>query len=110
MSSMTGVVQQLKQEHERLTKQIRGITAALAAFGATYGKGTGRRTLSASARERIAVAQRARWAKVRENAGQEKKAASIPKKRTMSASARKKIAAAQKARWAAWKANQKKPA
>ena len=110
MSNMAGVVQQLKQEHERLTKQIRGITAALAAFGATYGKSTGSRKLSASARERIAAAQRARWAKVRETAGQEKKVVDVPKKQTMSAAARKKIAAAQKARWATLKAKQKKTA
>jgi hypothetical protein len=28
-------------EHDRLTKQIRGISAALSAFGAAYGKRTG---------------------------------------------------------------------
>jgi hypothetical protein len=108
MSNMAGVVQQLKKEHERLTREIRGIAAALAAFGATYGNSSGRRKLSPAARERIAAAQRARWAKVRSNGGPAKTVVSIPKKRTMSAAARKRIVAAQKARWAAWKAKQKK--
>jgi hypothetical protein len=74
-----------------------------------------RRTLSTEARERIAAAQRARWAKskkaaakaARINAGAStaKKATTAglrarkTKKRTLSAGARAKIAAAQKARW-----------
>ena len=107
MSAIASVVQQLKKEHERLTKEIRGITAALSAFGAAYGKGTGTRRLSVAARARISAAQRARWAKVRGNAGPQKKSATPTKKRTMSASARRKIAAAQRARWASVKAKQK---
>jgi hypothetical protein len=107
MSAIASVVQQLKKEHERLTKEIRGITAALAAFGATYGKGTGTRRLSGAARARISAAQKARWAKVRGNSGSQKKSANPTKKRTMSASARRKIAAAQRARWASVRAKQK---
>jgi len=75
-----------------------------------------RRTLSAEAREKIADAQKARWAKSKKAA--KKAAHSIvaaptakkittgslgtksTKKRTLSAGARAKIAAAQKARWA----------
>ena len=80
------------------------------------GKARTRRTLSAEARERIAVAQRARWAKSKKAlkkaargtaaASTAKKApadglrAKSTKKRTLSAGARAKIAAAQKARWA----------
>jgi hypothetical protein len=105
MSNLTGVVRLLKKEQDRLTKELRGVGAALAAFGKTYAKGTSTRTLSASARARIAAAQRARWAKVRENA----KVVTIRRKRTISAAGRKKIAAAQKARWARVKAG-KKPA
>ena len=107
MSAIASVVQQLKKEHERLTKEIRGITAALSAFGAAYGKGTGPRRLSVAARARISAAQRARWAKVRGNAGLGKKSVTPRKKRTMSASARRKIAAAQRARWASVKAKQR---
>jgi hypothetical protein len=39
MTQLDGPVLLLKAEHDRLTKQMRGISAALAAFGAAYGKG-----------------------------------------------------------------------
>jgi hypothetical protein len=97
MSNLEGVVRLLKKEQDLLTKELRGISAALAAFGHTYAKGTGTRKLSAAARARIAAAQRSRWAKVRGSA----------KKRTLSAAARRKIAAAQRARWARVKAAKK---
>jgi len=98
---MTAIVQQLKKEHDRLNREIRGVSAALAAFGAAYGRP--KRQLSAAARARIAAAQRARWAKVK--SGQTK--SGTPKKRTLSAAARKRIAAAQRARRAKVKALKK---
>jgi hypothetical protein len=103
---MSGIVQQLKQEHDRLTKQIQGISAALSAFGATYTNGSRtRRKISASGRARIAAAQKARWAKVKAKNGKAN-VVPLPKKRIMSAVARKKIAAAQRARWAKVRAAQ----
>jgi hypothetical protein len=106
MSNLAGVVRLLKKEQDRLTKELRGIGAALAAFGKTYSKGTTTRILSKSARARIAAAQRARWAKVRAKAGKSDKFVPI-RKRTLSAAARRKIAAAQRARWARTKAAKK---
>jgi len=106
MAKLSGVVQLLKKEHERLTKELHGISAALAAFGKTYGRHGGARWLSPAARARIAAAQRARWAKVRASKSQSAKGADTPK-RTMSAAARKRIAAAQRARWAKVKAGKK---
>ncbi len=103
MNNVTGLVRLLKTEQDRLTKELRGIGAALAAFGNAYGNGTGKRKVSATARARMAAAQKARWAKVRETA----KDVPIRGKRTLSAAARKKIAAAQKARWARVKAGKK---
>ena len=103
MANLTGVVRLLQKEHDRLIKELRGISAALTAFGKAYGKGVRTRKLSASARARIAAAQRARWAKVRTNAGSPTKVVPI-RKRTLSVAARKKIAAAQRARWAKVKA------
>ena len=100
MSNLAGVVRLLKKEQDRLTKELSGIGAALAAFGKANRNGTGPRKLSAAARARIAAAQRARWAKVRGNNGARKKVVPIRGKRTMSAAARRKIAAAQRARWA----------
>ena len=103
MSNLTAVVRLLKKEQDRLTSELRGIGAALGAFGHTYAKGTGTRKLSAAARARIAAAQRARWAKFRGAA----KASPVRGKRTLSAAARRKIAAAQRARWARVKAGKK---
>lgn len=107
MNNETGIVQLLKKEQDRLTKQLRGISAALAAFGKAYGTEPGARKASASARARMAAAQKARWAKVREASGAQKKGAGKVPKRVMSAVARKKIAAAQRARWAKLKAGKK---
>jgi hypothetical protein len=107
MSNLAGVVRLLKKEQDRLSKELRGIGAALAAFGTAYGKSNGSRRLSASARARIAAAQKARWAKVRENAGKSAKAVPIRGKRTLSAAGRRKIAAAQRARWTRVRAGKK---
>ena len=78
----------------------------------TASDGTGqagprRRTMSASARERIAAAQRKRWAALKRiQAGQEKPKA----KRKLSAAGRKAIIAATKKRWAAVRAAKSKAA
>ena len=64
MASLTGIVNQLKQERDRVEKQLSGLNAALTALSGT--NGTGRRgTMSAEGRARVAAAQRKRWAKVR---------------------------------------------
>jgi len=102
MTKLAGVVQTLKKEHERLTRELKGISAALSAFGGSYGHG-GTRKLSATGRANIVAAQRARWAKARAN-GSKTNVVAMPKKRRMSVTARKKIAAAQRARWAKAKA------
>jgi hypothetical protein len=105
MTQLDGVVRLLKTEHDRLTKQMQGISAALSAFGAAYGKGsTVRSKISAAGRARIAEAQRQRWAKLKRKSGP------TLKKRTMSVAARKRIAAAQRARWAKVKAGRRKAA
>jgi hypothetical protein len=111
MTIMGNVVQLLRLEHARLTKQIEGISAALAAFGESYTNGRGARkagprvrNISAAGRARIAAAQRARWAKAK---GETTSGSPVRKRRTMSATGRKKIAAAQRARWAKVKAAKK---
>jgi hypothetical protein len=54
----------LKKEHDRLTTQIEGISAALAAFGAVHKNGTGTRPkISAAGKAWVAAAQKARGAK-----------------------------------------------
>jgi hypothetical protein len=107
MTNIGGAVRMLKKEHDRLSKEMKAIGAALSAFGATYGNGTAPRGgMSAAGRARIAAAQRARWARVKAK-GENEKVVKMPKKRRMSASARKRIAAAQRARWAKVKAAKK---
>lgn len=56
MTDLSAVVAQLKKERDKLDRAI----AALSGIG---GGGRGPRRLSAAARERIAAAQRKRWAK-----------------------------------------------
>ena len=58
MTHLGAVVAQLKKERDKLDRAI----AALSGVGGSRSRG-GRRKLSAAARERIAAAQRARWAK-----------------------------------------------
>jgi hypothetical protein len=107
MTNLGDVVRMLKKERDQLNKQIEGISAALAAFGAVYTNGMGaRRKISAAGKARIAAAQRARWAKLRAKNGNANVVA-MPKRRAMSAAARKKIAAAQRARWAKVRASQR---
>jgi len=56
--------------------------------------------MSAAARRKISLAQKARWAKHTAS----KRIATVKPKRKMSAAGRKRIAAAQRARWAKAKA------
>ena len=107
MANLSGIMEQLKKERDRVQHQLTGLNAALEAFAAIYQGNTGtkpRRKLSAKGRASIAAARRARWAKVR---GQQKVVPIAKPKRTMSVSARRKIAAAQRARWAKVKRGKK---
>jgi hypothetical protein len=85
---------------ERIADALRGSTSE---GGTPSGK---RKGMSAAARRRISLAQKARWAKTAVNSS----VSSMKPKRTLSASARRKIAAAQRARWAKVRAQQKKAA
>ncbi len=105
MANLSGVVQQLKKAHAEAQGEVKRLSAALAALGSLTGGSPTRklRTLSAAARRKISLAQKARWAKRRTNT---QTGAARPK-RTMSAAARRKIAAAQRARWAKVNARKK---
>ena len=102
LKRLASIVSELRTERTNLANQLRHVDAALSVLGKLNGGSSykkPRRTLSASARKRISLAQKARWARAKGHA---------PKpKRTMSASARRKIAAAQRARWAKVKAVKK---
>jgi hypothetical protein len=93
MENIAEVVRHLKKELERAKNEVERYGAALVMLGSSKSGGQ-RRTLSAAARRKISLAQKARWAK--------KKASGPPgkPKRTISAASRRRMAAAQKARWA----------
>lgn len=80
MSILDRAVNDLQSERSRLEKELEKINAALSALsnlngarrGRVSGRSAGRRTarpqrhMSVSARRRIAAAQRARWARLRQ--------------------------------------------
>ncbi len=103
LRGLASVVSELRAERTNLVDRLRHLDAALSVLGKLKGgsnHGKPGHTVSASARKRMSLAQKARWAKAKGRA---------PKpKRTISAAGRKRIAAAQRARWAKVKAKQKK--
>ena len=105
LEGLASIVSELRRERTNLVDRLRHVDAALSALGKLKSGGSHtkpRHTMSAAARRKISLAQKARWAKAKGHA---------PKpKRRISASARRKIAAAQRARWAKVKAQQKKAA
>ena len=73
MTNLNKVVTSLQGEYSRLQKELDRVGKALHALGHANGsRFRGKRVLSKEARERIAEAQRQRWAKVRKQAKQAK--------------------------------------
>jgi hypothetical protein len=102
LTGLAGFVSELRAVRTNLVSELRHVDAALSVLG-KFGGGSSRtkprHTVSASARKRMSLAQKARWAKAKGH----------PKpKRTISAAGRKRIAAAQRARWAKVRAGKKK--
>src|ERR1700747_1387937 len=98
LEGLGNIVTELRAERAHLVNNLRHVDAALAVLGKLEGgrfATASRRSLSVTARRKMAAAQKARWAKVR--AGNSKTGNSRPR-RTLSAAARRKIAAAQRAR------------
>ena len=106
LKGLEAIVGQLRVERTNLVTQLRHVDAALSVLGKLNGGRAytkPRRSLSASARRSISLAQKARWAKRSSRAETE----TTRPKRTLSLAARRKIAAAQRARWAKAKAQTK---
>src|SRR5271155_5595391 len=100
LKGLGNIVTELRVERAHLVNNLRHVDAALAVLGKMEGgkfATASRRSLSATGRRKIAAAQKARWAKVR---NQTTSSGTTRPKRTLSAAARRKIAAAQRARWA----------
>jgi hypothetical protein len=105
LHGLATIVSELRSERTHLVSQLRHVDAALSVLGKVDGGRSyakPKRTLSASARKRISLAQKARWAK--------RSTKATKPHRIMSAAVRRKIAAAQRARWAKVKAGEKKAA
>ncbi len=68
LKGLASIVSELRAERTNLVSQLRHVDAALSVLGKLNGGSSytkPRRTLSASARKRISLAQKARWAKSR---------------------------------------------
>jgi hypothetical protein len=102
MANLAGVLKELEQERSRLDQAIEVIGKLVGRNSTGVRARRPKRTLSAAARRKISLAQKARWAKTRRSV--------LAPVRTMSRTARNKIAAAQRARWAKSRAQQKKAA
>jgi hypothetical protein len=109
MSDLNNVLNQLRAERNLVQQELEHIDNAIYVLQRLVGRNGSvaapngsrpRRNMSASARNRIAAAQRARWAKWHKQHGQ---AAKVNFKarvtRTFSAATRRRMAAAQRARW-----------
>jgi hypothetical protein len=120
MGNLTGALQQLRMERKQAQLQVEKLDQAISVIESLNGSRTlghtdqPTRIISAASRRKMALAQKARWARAK-NGSQpvvalSKTTTSAPVNRTMSAAARRKIAAFQRARWAKVKAQQKKAA
>ena len=118
MANLNNALQELRAERSRAQLHVEKLDQAISVIESLNGSGTSgnatqpKRIISAASRRKMALAQKARWARV----GKEIKPVVVAKtrssgaKRTMSVSASRKIATAQKARWAKVRAEQKKAA
>jgi hypothetical protein len=103
LAGLSSFVAELRAVRTNLVNELRHVDAALSVLGKLHGGSSytkPRHTVSASARKRMSLAQKARWAK-KDQAGK------VKPKRTISAAGRRRIAAAQRARWARLKAGKK---
>jgi hypothetical protein len=102
LKGLSGFVAELKATRTNLVNELRHVDAALSVLG-KLGGGSNytkpRHGMSAAARRKISLAQKARWAKAKSHAPK--------RKRTISPAGRKRIAAAQRARWARVRAAKK---
>ena len=107
LKGLPSIVSELRVERTNLANQLKHVDAALSFLGKLDGGSSftkPRLTLPASARKKMSLAQKARWANRTSSTSQLE---AVKPKRTMSAAARRKIAAFQRARWAKLKQQKK---
>jgi hypothetical protein len=118
MSNLENALRELREKRKRTQRELETLDQIISGIESLNDTGAAvpsktaqpklmisvpaKRTMSAAARRKISLAQKARWAKAN---GQAPKA-----KRKMSAAGRKRIAAASRARWAAFRAAKKNAA
>jgi hypothetical protein len=122
MSNLDNALRELREKRRHTQVEIEKLDQLISGIESLNGAGAAvpdntvqpKRIISAASRRKMALAQKARWAGLREKsqpiAVVANSTISAPAKRTMSASAPRKIAAAQKARWAKIRAQEKKAA
>jgi hypothetical protein len=121
MANLENALHQLQEERKQAQSRVEKLDSAISVLQELFGTNGSRvartgsqpkRVVSAASRRKMALAQRARWGKLRQpqSARAGKTISTATTKRTLSASARRKIAAAQRARWARVKAQQGKMA
>jgi hypothetical protein len=132
MGNLANALQQLRVERREAQSHVEKLDKAIAVIESLNGTGTSRqavqptritsaspsaptRLISKASRRKMARAQKARWARVKNESqpvlvAAAKTTVAAPVKRTLSAAARRKIAAFQRVRWAKLKAGQKKAA
>jgi len=104
LKEAVAIAEQIEKLQTELAGLIGGSASVVSVLRAvsTPAAKAGKRTMSPEARERIAAAQRARWAKSKQSSALAAKpvAKTASGKRFVSAESRAKMAAAQRARWA----------
>src|SRR5215467_5691797 len=104
MTSLNNALEQLRSERSKAQVQIQKLDQAITAIESLNGSSGSRRMgshrfISAEARRKMSLAQKARRARERGNGG-------TSARKPLSVAARKKIASAQRARWAKFRAQQ----
>jgi hypothetical protein len=102
MVDLSSALSQLRLERRKAEEQVGKIDQAISVLEGLDGHaGNGKRPVSAEARHKMALAQQARWAKVRAAATSSNGAKTdTAVRKPMSLATRRKLAAAQRARWA----------
>jgi hypothetical protein len=121
MSNLENALRELREKRIHAQVEIDKLDQIISGIESLNGTGAApsktiqpKRIISAASRRKMALAQKARWAKIRTGskpiAVVSKSTGSAPAKRKISAASRKKMGEASRARWAAFRAGKKKAA
>jgi hypothetical protein len=117
MANLENALQQLRAERQEAQSHVEKLDHAISVIESLGGSeksvkaNSPKRVISAASRRKMALAQKARWMRVRKQSqpvtGAVKTTGPVLARHTMSESVRRKIAAAQRARWAKVRAAKK---